>query len=125
MAVVSYVALGFLAVIGVGAATRRVVRRRRRPVTCEISLAPGEYGDAFLAVQLDGDEERVVARSRRFERHSPEPPDDDAASHEAYEQLLRALYAEGWQPYERGRQWWEMRLRQAATTEAPTPARHG
>ena len=38
-------------------------------------------------------------------------PDDDAASHEAYEQLLRALYAEGWQPYERGRQWWEMRLR--------------
>ena len=125
VAVVSYLALGFLAVAGVGAATRLVVRRRRRPVTCEISLAPGEYGDAFLAVQLDGDEERVVARSRRFERRSPQPLGDDAASHEAYEQLLRALYAEGWQPYERGRQWWEMRLRHAATTESPTPARHG
>ncbi|MGZ8634968.1 MAG: hypothetical protein ACXWZZ_14095 [Solirubrobacteraceae bacterium] len=88
-------------------------------------MAPGEYGDAFLAVQQDGDEERVVARSRRFERRSPQPPDDDAASHEAYEQLLRALYAEGWQPYERGRQWWEMRLRHEATSETPAPTRHG
>jgi hypothetical protein len=125
VAVVSYLALGFLAVVGVGAAARLVARRRRRLVTCEISLAPGEDGDAFLAVQLDGEEARVVARSRRFERRSPQPPYDDAASHEAYEQLLRGLYAEGWQPYDRGRQWWEMRLRHAATTETPTPARHG
>ncbi len=125
VAVVSYLALGFLAVVGVGAATRLVARRRRQPVVCEISLAPGDEGDAFLAVQLDGDEERVVARSRRFERRSPEPPDDDAASHEAYEQLLRALYAEGWQPYEHGRRWWEMRLRHGASTETSAPARHG
>ena len=93
-----------------------MVRRRRRPVTCEISWSPGEQGDAFRATaQLDGDEERVVARSRRFERRSPEPPDYDAASHEAYDQLLRDLYADGWQPYERGRHWWEMRLRRTAT----------
>jgi hypothetical protein len=119
-----YGALAFVAIGGVGAAVRHVVRRTARPVICEITWSPGDEGDAFLATaQLDGTQEWVVAKSPRFDRRSPEPPEDDAASHEAYDHLLRALYAAGWQPYERGRQWWEMRLRHGATTEMPTPAR--
>jgi hypothetical protein len=126
VAIAFYVALGCLAAIGVGAATLHAVRRRTRAVTCEISWSPGEEGDAFLATaQLDGTEEVVVAESRRFERRSPEAPEYDEASREAYDQLLHDLYADGWLPYERGREWWEMRLRHEATSETSSPVRHG
>lgn len=126
VAFVFYGALGCLAAIGVGAAALHVVRRPPRPVTCEISWSPSEDGDAFLATaQLDGSKERVVARSRRFERRSPEGPGYHAASRQAYEQLLNDLYAEGWQPYERGRHWWEVRLRHELTSKTPAPTRHG
>jgi hypothetical protein len=65
-----------------------------------------------------------VAQSHRFKRHSPEPPAYDAASLAAYDELLRNLYADGWLPYERGREWWEMRLRRTASRET-TSSRNG
>jgi hypothetical protein len=122
-----YFALAGLAAIGVGAATVHVMRRRARPITCEISWSPGDEGDAFRATaQLGGQEEWVVAQSRRFQRRSPEPPEYDDASHAAYDQLLRDLYADGWLPYERGREWWAMRLRRTANLETTsTPTRDG
>jgi hypothetical protein len=119
-----YLALAILSAVGVGAATLYLVRRRARPVICEISWAPGEQGAAFLATaQRDGQEEWVVARSGRFDRNTTEPPEYDAASHAAYDQLLSDLYADGWLPYERGREWWEMRLRRTTSPGTPTPAR--
>ena len=124
-AIAFYGVLAALAAIGVGALTLRLLRRRTPLVTCEISWSPDEDGHAFRATaQLGGDEELVVARSRRFQRGSPEPPDYDAASHAAYDELLRNLYADGWLPYERGREWWAMRLRRTATSE-PTTTRDG
>ena len=124
-AIAFYGVLAALAAIGAGALTLRLLRRRTPPVTCEIRWSPDEDGHAFRATaQLGGDEELVVARSRRFERGSPEPPDYDAASHAAYDELLRNLYADGRLPYERGREWWAMRLRRTATPE-PTATRDG
>jgi hypothetical protein len=125
VAIAFYGALAGLAAVVVGGATLRVVRRRAKPVVCEISWSPGEDGDAFCATaQLGDDEQWLVARSRRFERRSPEPPDYDAASQAAYDQLVRDLYADGWLPYERGREWWAMRLRRDVTSETPTSTRH-
>lgn len=121
-----YLALAILSAVGVGAATLYLVRRRAQPVICVISWAPGEQGAAFLATaQRGGQEEWVVARSGRFDRNTTEPPEYDAASHAAYDQLLNDLYADGWLPYERGREWWEMRLRRTTAPEAATPARDG
>lgn len=121
-----YAALAMLSALAVGSATLWFVRRRARPVVCQITWSPDEEGDAFLATaQREGEEEWVVARSGRFDRASDEPPEYDAASHAAYDQLLNELFADGWQPYERGRQWWEMRLRRSETSDAPTPSRDG
>jgi hypothetical protein len=121
-----YLALAILSAVGVGAATLHLVRRRAQPAICEISWAPGEQGAAFLATaQRAGQGEWVVARSGRFDRGTTEPPEYDAASHAAYDQLLNDLYADGWLPYERGREWWEMRLRRRTAPEAATPARDG
>ena len=64
-----------------------------------------------------------MAESRRFERRPPDAPDEDAASKAAYAELLRDLVADGWQPYERGRDWWAMRLRRTASAEPRPPAR--
>jgi hypothetical protein len=122
-----YAALAMLSALVVGSATLWFVRRRAaRPIVCEITWSPDEEGDAFLATaQRAGEGEWVVARSGRFDRGTDEPPEYDAASHAAYDQLLNELYADGWQPYERGRQWWEMRLRRTETSATPTPSRHG
>jgi hypothetical protein len=121
-----YVALAMLSALAVGSATLWFVRRRARPVVCEITWSPDEEGDAFLATaQREGEGEWVVARSGRFDRATDAPPEYDAASHAAYDQLLNELYADGWQPYERGREWWEMRLRRSETSDAPTPSRDG
>jgi hypothetical protein len=126
VAIAFYLALAVLSALGVGAATLYVVRRRAQPVTCEISWAPAEQGAAFLATaQRNGQEKWVVARSGRFDRGTTEPPEYDAASHAAYDQLLSELYADGWLPYERGREWWEMRLRRTTAPEPRAPARHG
>jgi hypothetical protein len=125
VAIAFYFALGILSAIGVGAATLYVVRRRAQPVTCEISWSPGEQGAAFLATaQRGGQEEWVVARSGRFDRSAAEPPEYDTASH-AYDQLLSDLYADGWLPYERGREWWAMRLRRPNAPETSTRSRNG
>lgn len=121
-----YVGLAILSALAVGSATLWFVRRRARPVVCAITWSPDVEGDAFLATaQREGGGEWVVARSGRFDRATDEPPEYDAVSHAAYDQLLNELYADGWQPYERGRQWWEMRLRRSVTSGAPTPSRDG
>ena len=121
-----YLALAILSAVGVGAATLYVVRRRARPVVCEITWSPDEQGDAFLATaQREGEEQWVVARSGRFDRRTADAPEYDDASHAAYDQLLSDLYADGWLPYERGREWWEMRLRRSDTSDTPTSSRHG
>jgi hypothetical protein len=125
VAVAFYGALAGLCAIAVGALTMRALRRRARPVICEISWSPGDDGDAFRATaRRDGEEEWIVAQSRRFERCTPDPPAYDDASHAAYDELLRNLYADGWLPYERGREWWAMRLRRSTSPE-PTSSRHG
>lgn len=127
VAVGFYMTLAGLSALLVGALTLHVLRRRAaRPVTCEISWSPDEEGDAFRATaQRDGEEQWVVAQSRRFERRSPDPPSYDATSHAAYDELLRNLYADGWLPYERGREWWAMRLRRTEPSDTPTPTRRG
>jgi len=125
VAVAFYGALAGLCAIAVGALTMRVLRRRAQPVICEISWSPGDDGDAFRATaQRDGEEEWIVAQSRRFERRTPDPPAYDDASHAAYDELLRNLYADGWLPYERGREWWAMRLRRPTSPEL-TSSRDG
>jgi hypothetical protein len=124
-AIAFYGALAGLCAIAVGALTMHVMRSRSQLVTCEITWAPGEEGDAFRATaQLGGEEPWIVAQSRRFERRSPDPPAYDPASHAAYDELLRDLYADGWLPYERGREWWAMRLRRTANAGL-TSSRHG
>jgi hypothetical protein len=122
-----YVALAMLSALAAGSATLWFVRRRAaRPIVCKITWSPDEEGDAFLATaQREGEGEWVVARSGRFDRAADELPEYDAASHAAYDQLLNELYADGWQPYERGRQWWEMRLRRNGPSATPTPSRDG
>ena len=103
-----------------------VVRRRRRTGHMRDQLVAGRAGRRLPRHgAAGGDEQWVVARSRRFERRSPEPPEYDAASHAAYEQLLQ-------RPLRR----WLAALRarprmvgdEAAPPTAPeaaTPARHG
>jgi hypothetical protein len=104
----------------------RVARRRRAQVTCEIWWSPAGEGGAFRATALErGDAPRLVAASRRFERAHPGAPDDDLASREAYRELVRQLVSEGWEPYEKGAAWWEMRLRRTAGSSTPTEAIHG
>jgi hypothetical protein len=66
-----------------------------------------------------------VARSGLIDRRTAERPEYDAASHAAYDQLLSDLYADGWLPYERGHEWWEMRLRHSDTSNRPAPSRDG
>jgi hypothetical protein len=126
VAIAFYGVLAGLCALGVGTARAHVLRRRARPITCEIRWSPDEQGNTFRATaHLDGEEEWVVAQSGRFERRSPEPPEYDGASHAAYDQLLSTLYADGWLPYERGREWWAMRLRRTPGSGTPTPTRDG
>jgi hypothetical protein len=125
VALAFYGALAGVCAISAGTLTMRVIRRRAQQVICEISWSPGADGDAFRATaQRDGEEAWVVAQSRRFERGTPDPPAYDDASHAAYDELLRNLYADGWLPYERGREWWAMRLRRTASPEL-TSSRDG
>jgi hypothetical protein len=112
----------------VAALMRRRAGRRRAlgPVTCEITWSPVSEGGAFSATtQENGDVPQLVAASRRFERRTPGPPDQDWASRQAYAELVRLLMAEGWEPYGRGRAWWEMRLRRAPKPGTPREAIHG
>jgi hypothetical protein len=68
----------------------------------------------------------MVAASPPFERgHPGAPDDDDAAPREAYAELVVKLLAEGWEPYERGTAWWEMRLRRNAGSSMSREAIHG
>ena len=105
-----YLALAILSAVGVGAATVYVVRRRRKPVTCEISWSPGGRGGAFRATVIAaGDKPRLVAESRPFEGRPPELPEEDAPRRRPRQ--CQDLVSEGWEPYDRGRDWWAMRLR--------------
>ena len=120
-----YAGLAALAALLVAAAVPPIARRRARPVTCEITFSPGTDGDAFMATSRSpGREERLVALSPRFPREPRNTPEYDAASHAAYEKLLDDLYADGWLPYELGRQWWETRLRRPTKADKRTPAGH-
>lgn len=115
-------------VLVAAALMRRRARRRRAvgPVTCEITWSPAYEGGAFSATtQANGDVPQLVAASRRFERGTPGPPDQDWVSRQAYAELVRLLMAEGWEPYGRGRAWWEMRLRRAPESGTPREAIHG
>ena len=98
------------------AARRPGTAPRAQPVICEISWSPGEQGAAFLATAQRRPERNGSWPIAALRRAAAGAPDDDAASHAAYDQLLNDLYADGWLPYERGREWWEMRLRR---TTAP------
>jgi hypothetical protein len=116
------------AVLLIAVAMIRRARRRRvpGPVTCEITWSPASEGGAFSATTWEeGDAPQVVAASRRFERPLPGPPDQDWASRQAYGELVRALIAEGWEPYGRGRAWWEMRFRRAQESSTSREAIHG
>jgi hypothetical protein len=119
--------LGALFLIGATAAAMRVARRRRTEVTCEISWSPSAEGGAFRATALEqGDTPHMVAASPPFEHgHPGAPDDDDAAPRKAYTELVVKLLAEGWEPYERGTAWWEMRLRRNAGSSMPREAIHG
>lgn len=118
--------LGAVLLMAATATGRRVVRRRRALATCEIWWSPADEGGAFWATALErGDAPRLVAASRRFERSQPGAPDEDVASRQAYAELVRKLVSEGWEPYERGTAWWEMRLRRTEGSSAPREAIHG
>jgi hypothetical protein len=118
--------LGALLLLALGAIAR-VALRRRGKVTCEISWSPAAQGDAFRATALErGDAPRLVAASRPFERSRPgAPDDDDLASRQAYAELVRNLVSDGWEPYDRGTAWWEMRLRRTAGSSRPGEAIRG
>ncbi len=66
-----------------------------------------------------------MAESRRFQRRSPDTPDDDAASQAAYAELVRELVSDGWEPYDHGRDWWATRLRRVPSDESHTGSRRG
>lgn len=118
--------LGAVLLIAATATGLRVARRRRAEATCEISWSPAAEGGAFWATALErGDAPRLVAASRRFERSQPGAPDEDVASRQAYAELVRKLVSEGWEPYERGTAWWEMRLRRTEGSSTPREAIHG
>jgi hypothetical protein len=116
--------LGATLLLAIGA-TARAARRRRANVTCEISWSPAPEGGAFRATALErGDAPRLVAASRPFEPGPGAPDDDDLASRRAYAELVSKLVSEGWEPYERGAAWWEMRLRRTGSS-TPREAIHG
>jgi hypothetical protein len=118
--------LGAVLLMAATATALRVARRRRAGVTCEIWWSPADEGGAFWATALErGDAPRLVAASRRFERSQPGAPDEDVASRQAYAELVRKLVSEGWEPYERGTAWWEMRLRRTEGSSTPREAIHG
>ena len=118
--------VGALLLMAVTATGLRVARRRRAQATCEIWWSPAAEGGAFWATALErGVAPRLVAASRRFERSQPGAPDDDVASRQAYAELVRKLVCEGWEPYERGTAWWEMRLRRTDGSSTPREAIHG
>jgi hypothetical protein len=125
------VQIAFLGCLGVallaiaGTAVARARRRPREP-TCEIWWFAAKEGGAFCATALErGETPRLVAASPRFERRQPGPPDADWASRQAYTQLVRELMSNGWEPYERGNAWWEMRLRRADGASVQHDAIHG
>jgi hypothetical protein len=108
------------------AALARLARRPAGQLTCEIWWSASEEGGAFCATALErGDAPRLVAASPRFERRQPGPPDEDWASRQAYTQLVRELMSNGWEPYERGNAWWEMRLRRTEQSSVQKEAVHG
>jgi hypothetical protein len=118
--------LGAVLLMTVTATGLRVARRRRAGVTCEIWWSPADEGGAFCATALErGDAPRLVAASPRFARSEPGAPDEDVASRQAYAELVRKLVSEGWEPYERGTAWWEMRLRRTDGSSTPREAIHG
>ena len=120
--------LGCLGVALLAIAGTAVVRTRRRPdgPTCEIWWFAAKEGGAFCATALErGDAPRLVAASPRFDRRQPGPPDEDWAARQAYAQLVRELMSNGWEPYERGNAWWEMRLRRADGASVQRDAVHG
>jgi hypothetical protein len=120
--------LGCLGVALLAIAGTAVVRTRRRPdgPTCEIWWFAAKEGGAFCATALEsGDAPRLVAASPRFDRRQPGPPNEDWAARHAYAELVRKLVSEGWEPYERGTAWWEMRLRRPDGSSTPREAIHG
>jgi hypothetical protein len=126
VAVVAYGALAFLAFVVIGATARHIAAPQGGTGHVRDQLGPRRRGRRLprrAAGRRRGTRRGAVSGASSAARLSPRTT--IAASHEAYEQLLRALYAEGWQPYERGRQWWEMRLRHRATSGTSSPARHG
>jgi hypothetical protein len=118
--------VGAVLLMAITATGLRVARRRRAQATCEICWSPAAEGGAFWATALErGDAPRLVAASRRFERSQPGAPDEDVASRLAYAELVRKLVSEGWEPYERGTAWWEMRLRRTEGSSTAREAIHG
>ena len=118
--IVFYAVIVGLVVSVAGLALRRVRRRRsREPVTCEISWSQGGHGGAFRAtVFAAGDKPRLVAESRPLEGRPPVLPDDGARSYEAYASLV----SQGWEPFDRDRDWWAVRLRRIPSAGPPSGA---
>jgi hypothetical protein len=112
-------------VVGVAGLARRCVRRwrSREPVTCEISWSQGGHGGAFRAtVFAAGDKPRLVAESRPLKGPPPVLPDEGARSHDAYAELVRNLVSQGWEPFDRGRDWWAAGLRRIPSAGSPSGA---
>lgn len=112
-------------VVCVAGLARQCVRRRRsrEPVTCEISWSRGGHGGAFRAtVFAAGDKPRLVAESRPLEGQPPVLPDEGARSHDAYAELVGNLVSQGWEPFDRGRDWWAVRLRRIPSAGPPSGA---
>jgi hypothetical protein len=111
-----------------GGLAGRQLRRRRtsEQLVCEISWTPDERGGAFTAILSGaGDKPRLVAESRRFTRHPTPLPADNATTYDAYSELVDHLVSVGWEPYERGPQWWDLSLRPVGSARPPTEALHG
>ena len=107
-------------VVCVAQLARRHVRRRRPrdPVTCEISWSQGGHGGVFRAtVFAAGDKPRLVAESRPLEGR-PVVPDEGARSYAAYASLV----SQGREPFDRGRDWWTVRLRRSPSAGPPNGA---
>ena len=111
-------------VVSVAGLALRCVRRprSRESVTCEISWSPGGHGGAFRAtVFAAGDKPRLVAESRPLEGRPPVLPDAAARSYDAYARLV----SQGWEPFDRGRDWWAVRLRRIPSAGPPSGALRG
>jgi hypothetical protein len=112
-------------VVSVAGLARRCVRRprSRESATCEISWSQGGHGRAFRAtVFAAGDKPRLVAESRPLEGRPPVLPDEGARSHDAYAELVRNLVSQGWEPFDRGRDWGAVRLRRIPSAGPPSGA---